>query len=98
MILGLSVVPPLDLGLLLALCACSGAGRLLVRLFRIDLPAVAAGNRESQLPNRATAWGWSYLLGLTLVAVMLQLPLALFGRIPDGWFNGRCCFTRECGW
>jgi hypothetical protein len=65
-----------------------GAGRLLARLLRID-GVTAPVSKVDVLPNQCRpASGWSFLLGLALVGITLQLPLAIWSRIPGGWFYG----------
>jgi hypothetical protein len=73
------------LPLLGALAVITGAGSLLARLLRPgDLPASDTNRAESTVQR--PAWGWSYLLGFAGVGFILQLPLAIDGRITHRSF------------
>jgi hypothetical protein len=74
--------------LLAALVLMTGAGSLLVRLLRIPEVVGSSGNQtDSSKPKRA-AWGWSYLLGVALVGILLQFPLAIDSQIMHRSFFG----------
>jgi hypothetical protein len=76
------------LPLLAALALMTGAGSFLVRLLRVPEVVGSSGNQtDSSKPKRA-AWGWSYLLGMALVGILLQLPLAIDSRISHRSFFG----------
>lgn len=68
------------LPVLAALAVITGAGGLLARLLRVENLSASDGNR-SELIVRRPAWGWSYLLGIAGVGFILQLPLAIDGKI-----------------
>jgi len=66
--------------LLLALAVMTGAGSLLARLFGVgESPPNSTLQVVSFRPLRA--WGWSYLLGAASVGLILQIPLAIDGRV-----------------
>jgi hypothetical protein len=73
--LSLNLIP-----LLATLAVMLGAGSLLARWL---LPAKQLNNVASNLPvtPRRTAWGWSFLLGATLVVLLLECPLIVNGKL-----------------
>ncbi len=76
------------LPLLAALTAVTGAGSFLVRLLRVDDESSASTDRNSVRQPTHAAWGWSYVLGMALIGLLLQLPLAVDGRITHRSFFG----------
>src|ERR1700690_2438686 len=66
--------------LLVALAVMTGAGTLLARLLRMR---ESSANTVPQLTSFRPpgAWGWSYLLGTAFVGLILQVPLAIDGRV-----------------
>src|SRR5262249_50643419 len=63
----------------------AGAGSLLVRLLQLENLSASNVNRTESMVRRP-AWGWSYLLGIAGVGIVLQLPLAIDGKITHRSF------------
>src|SRR5881394_718226 len=66
------------LSLLLALVAMCGAGKLIARLLHIDRVVMPINQAGVAAKQGRPAWGWSFLLGLALVRINLQIPLAIY--------------------
>jgi hypothetical protein len=76
------------LPLLAALTAMTGAGSLLVRWLQAPQPRAERAQSTASPETGRRAWGWSYLLGVALVGLILQVPLMIDGKITQRSYLG----------
>ncbi|HZZ30294.1 MAG TPA: hypothetical protein VFE46_20010 [Pirellulales bacterium] len=88
MILAVSGLTLHLLPLLAALAVMSGAGSLLARWLQPRQPSPGEVCSAVGLSAGRLAWGWSYLLGIALVGLILQVPLLIAGGITHGEYFG----------
>src|SRR5436309_15617949 len=76
------------LPLVAALFAIGGVGSLLARILLVANDPRTPDENGKLSDSRRAAWGWSYLLGMAFIGLMLQFPLAMGGQISHGNFFG----------
>jgi hypothetical protein len=76
------------LPLLAALAVMIGAGSLLARWLKPCQPSANHDLKSAPPQPWRPAWGWSYLLGMAFVGIILQFPLTIDGRITHRSFFG----------